>query len=176
MRAGNAKCGSRAASTSRATGSNTIPHLPMAVEDLNPAPRLLMGPGPINADPRVLRAMSAQLLGQFDPQFREYMKEVSELYRGVFQTKNRWTLLIDGTARAAIEAALVSLIEEGDRVLVPVFGRFGHLKVEIARRCGAEVHPLEIEWGTVFSPEQLEKEIRAFKPELGAVSNGDAST
>jgi hypothetical protein len=56
------------------------------MSDLNPAPRLLMGPGPINADPRVLRAMSAQLLGQFDPQFREYMKEVSELYRGVFKS------------------------------------------------------------------------------------------
>ena len=78
-------------------------------DDLNPKPRLLMGPGPINADPRVLRAMSAQLLGQFDPQFRGYMKEVSALYRGVFQTQNRWTLLIDGTARSAIEAALASL-------------------------------------------------------------------
>ena len=91
-------------------------------DDLNPAPRLLMGPGPINADPRVLRAMSVQLLGQFDPQFRDYMREVSELYRGVFQTENRWTLLIDGTARSAIEAALASLIEPGDRVLVPIFG------------------------------------------------------
>jgi (S)-ureidoglycine-glyoxylate aminotransferase len=146
------------------------------VEDLNPAPRLLMGPGPINADPRVLRAMSAQLLGQFDPQFREYMKEVAELYRGVFQTKNRWTLLIDGTARAAIEAALASLIEPGDRVLVPVFGRFGHLKVEIAQRYGAEVNAVEIEWGTVFTPERLEQEIKAFRPKLVAVSHGDTST
>jgi (S)-ureidoglycine---glyoxylate transaminase len=145
-------------------------------EDLNPAPRLLMGPGPINADPRVLRAMSVQLLGQFDPQFREYMKQASELYRGVFQTQNRWTLLIDGTARAAIEAALASLIEAGDRVLVPVFGRFGHLKVEIARRFGAEVRAVEIEWGTVFTPEQLEKEIKAFRPKIVAVSHGDTST
>ena len=116
-----------------------------------------MGPGPINADPRVLRAMSAPLLGQFDPVFREYMKQASELYRGVFQTRNRWTLLVDGTARAAIEAALVSLIEPGDRVLVPVFGRFGHLKVEIAKRCGAEVRALETEWGTVFPHEVLER-------------------
>lgn len=145
-------------------------------EDLNPAPRLLMGPGPINADPRVLRAMSAQLLGQFDPQFRDYMKQASELYRGVFQTQNRWTMLIDGTARAAIEAALASLIHEGERVLVPVFGRFGHLKVEIARRFGAEVKAVEIEWGSVFTPEQLEKEIRAFKPKVVAVSHGDTST
>ena len=146
------------------------------VDELNPAPRLLMGPGPINADPRVLRAMSAQLLGQFDPQFRHYMKEASELYRGVFQTRNRWTLLIDGTARSAIEAALASLIEPGDRVLVPVFGRFGHLKVEIARRCGAEVIPIETEWGRVFSPEDLEKAIRDTKPKIVAVSHGDTST
>jgi (S)-ureidoglycine---glyoxylate transaminase len=146
------------------------------VEEINPAPRLLMGPGPINADPRVLRAMSAQLLGQFDPQFREYMKEVSELYRGVFQTKNRWTLLIDGTARSAIEAALASLIEPGDRVLVPVFGRFGHLKVEIARRFGADVRAVEIEWGTVFTPERLEEEVKAFRPKIVAVSHGDTST
>jgi (S)-ureidoglycine---glyoxylate transaminase len=145
-------------------------------EDLNPAPRLLMGPGPINADPRVLRAMSAQLLGQFDPQFREYMKEVSELYRAVFQTRNRWTLLIDGTARAGIEAALVSLIEPGDKVFVPVFGRFGHLKVEIARRCGGEVSAIETEWGTVFPEEVLEKELKRHKPKVVAVSHGDTST
>src|SRR5262245_26000977 len=147
-----------------------------ALSDLNPAPRLLMGPGPINADPRVLRAMSAQLLGQFDPQFREYMKEVSALYRGVFQTANRWTLLVDGTARAAIEAALACLIEPGDRVLVPVFGRFGHLKVEIARRFGAEVRPIEVEWGTVFTAEQLEAALRKEKPKIIAVSHGDTST
>jgi (S)-ureidoglycine-glyoxylate aminotransferase len=146
------------------------------LDEINPAPRLLMGPGPINADPRVLRAMSAQLLGQFDPQFREYMKEAAELYRGVFQTQNRWTLLIDGTARSAIEAALASLIEPGERVLVPVFGRFGHLKVEIARRFGAEVIPLEVEWGTVFRPEALEAAIRKHQPKIVAVSHGDTST
>ena len=33
-------------------------------DELDPLPRLLMGPGPINADPRVLRAMSMQLPAQ----------------------------------------------------------------------------------------------------------------
>lgn len=146
------------------------------IEPVNPPERLLMGPGPINADPRVLRVMSLPLLGQFDPVFREYMKQASELYRGVFQTRNRWTLLVDGTARAAIEAALVSLIEPGDRVLVPVFGRFGHLEVEIAKRCGAQVTPLETEWGTVFSPDSLEKAIKQSRPRIVAVSHGDTST
>jgi (S)-ureidoglycine---glyoxylate transaminase len=146
------------------------------MNEINPAPRLLMGPGPINADPRVLRAMSAQLLGQFDPQFRKYMADASELFRGVFQTTNRWTMLIDGTARSAIECALVSLIEPGDKVLVPVFGRFGNLKVEIAQRCGAEVIVVEKEWGKVFTDEELKSAIQKHKLKLVAVSHGDTST
>lgn len=150
--------------------------MPDLFEDLNPPQRLLMGPGPINPHPRVLQAMSAPLLGQFDPQFREYMKQVSALYRGVFQSANRWTLLVDGTARAAIEAALVSLIEPGDRVLVPVFGRFGHLMVEIARRCGADVRVAEVAWGSVFSDDVLESEIKKNKPKIVAVCHGDTST
>jgi len=147
-----------------------------AVPELNPLPRLLMGPGPVNADPRVLRAMSAQLLGQFDPQFREFMAETSVLFRGVFQTQNRWTMLVDGTARAGIEAALVSLIEPGDTVLVPIFGRFGHLLVEIATRCGAQVTTIETEWGTVFAPEQIEAAVAKVRPRLVALCQGDTST
>jgi len=145
-------------------------------EDLDPPQRLLMGPGPINAHPRVLQAMAAPLLGQFDPKFREYMKQASALYRGVFQTANRWTLLVDGTARAGIEAALVSLIEPGDRVLIPVFGRFGHLLAEIARRAGAEVRTIETEWGTVFTDEQLSRAFLELRPKIVAVCHGDTST
>ncbi|POH62005.1 aminotransferase [Cryobacterium zongtaii] len=135
-----------------------------------------MGPGPVNADPRVLRAMSAQLVGQYDPSMTAYMNETMALYRGVFKTTNEQTLLIDGTSRAGIEAALVSLISPGDRVLVPIFGRFGHLLREIAERAGAEVHVREIEWGTVFTPAQIEQAIRETKPALLAIVHGDTST
>jgi len=145
-------------------------------DDLNPQPRLLMGPGPITADPRVLRAMSAQLLGQFDPQFRAYMSETMALYRQIFETRNHWTMLIDSTARGGIESAMVSLIEPGERVLVGVFGRFGQLKCEIARRCGAEVHTLETEWGTVFTPDDVKAAVKRHRPKLVALCQGDTST
>ena len=55
-------------------------------QPIDPPARLLMGPGPINADPRVLRAMSAQLVGQYDPAMTAYMDETQALYREVFQT------------------------------------------------------------------------------------------
>jgi (S)-ureidoglycine-glyoxylate aminotransferase len=143
---------------------------------IDPPARLLMGPGPITADPRVLRAMSAQLVGQYDPAMTGYMAEAQELYRGVFQTRNEATLLIDGTARAGIEAAFVSLLEPGDKVLVPIFGRFGHLLREIAERCGAEVHVIEREWGTVFTAAEIDKALGEVKPKLLAIVHGDTST
>ena len=145
-------------------------------ESLSPAPRLLMGPGPINADPRVLHALGTQLLGQFDPQFREYMRQTMALYRRVFETRNRWTFVVDGTARAAIECAMVSVIEPGDRVLVLSFGRFGQLMSEIARRAGGDVTVAEAQWGTVFDPAQVEAALAKTSPKLVAVCQGDTST
>jgi (S)-ureidoglycine-glyoxylate aminotransferase len=149
---------------------------PQIFEELSPEPRLLMGPGPVNVYPSVLRAMSMPVLGQFDPRFTEYMNQVMALYRQVFRTENHWALLVDGTARAGVEALLTSLISPGDRVLVPVFGRFGHLMKEISERCGGEVKAIEVEWGRVFEPAAVEQAIRAFGPKVVAMVHGDTST
>jgi len=145
-------------------------------DPINPPPRLLMGPGPINADPRVLRAMSAQLVGQYDPAMTEYMNQTQVLYRQVFKTQNESTFLVDGTSRAGIEAVLVSILEPNDKVLVPIFGRFGYLLKEIAERCGADVHTIEVPWGQVFEPEQIEAAIKKVQPKVLAIVQGDTST
>lgn len=144
--------------------------------ELDHPARLLMGPGPINVHPRVLRAMSVQLLGQFDPEFTGYMNEVMALYRGVFQTKNRWTFTIDGTSRAGIEAALVSTLCPGDDVVVVNCGRFGLLLAEIAERCDARVTFVEAPWGTVVDPQAVEDAVKRVKPRLVACVHGDTST
>ncbi|MDF2152991.1 alanine--glyoxylate aminotransferase family protein [Vibrio sp. CAU 1672] len=145
-------------------------------ETLNPPQRLLMGPGPINAYPRVHQAISAQLIGQYDPAMTEYMRQTQRLYQQVFHTDNPATLLIDGTARAGIEAVLVSILQPGDKVLIPVIGRFGHLLCEIAHRVGAEVATIDVEWGNVCDPQLVEDEIRRVKPKLLATVQGDTST
>lgn len=148
----------------------------MSTAPIDPPHRLLMGPGPISADPRVLRAMSAALVGQFDPAMTAWMTETQTLYREVFRTANEATLLVDGTSRAGTEAVMVSLLEPGDRVLVPVFGRFGHLLVEIAERCGAAVSTVEAEWGQVVPVSRIEEAVARERPKLLAVVQGDTST
>ena len=144
--------------------------------ELDPSPRLLMGPGPVDVYPRVLRAMSMPMLGQFDPEFTAYMNEVMVLYRQVYQTRNHWTLLVNGTARSGIEACLGSLVAPGDSVLVPRFGRFGHLLTEICGRVGSEVSTIDTDWGSVFPVEQIADEVRRGRPKVLALVHGDTST
>ncbi len=144
--------------------------------EIDPPQRLLMGPGPVNAHPRVLRAMSADLLGQFDPEMTGYMEQVMALYRPIFGTENRWTFLVDGTARAAIEAALVSLVAPGDTMLVVDFGRFGLLLREIGERIGAKVEMLSVPWGETVPIEAIAAAIDRTGPKLVACVHGDTST
>ena len=135
-----------------------------------------MTPGPVEADPRVLRAMAAPIVGQFDPAFTSLMNTVMDQLRDLFMTGNQWAFPVDGTSRAGLEAVLVSLIEPGDIVLVPIYGRFGHLLHEIASRCGAQVISLTCEWGTTFAPETIIEAIRTHRPQLVAMVHGETST
>lgn len=149
---------------------------PLLFGEIDPPQRLLMGPGPVNAHPRVLRAMSADLLGQFDPEMTGYMNQVMALYRPIFGTQNEWTMLVDGTARAGIEAALVSLVAPGDTVLVVNFGRFGLLLTEILGRIGAVIETVEAPWGEVVPLEAIAQAVHRVQPHLVATIHGDTST
>ena len=144
--------------------------------EIDPPQRLLMGPGPVNAHPRVLRAMAADLLGQFDPEMTGYMNQVMALYRPIFGTRNRQTMLVNGTARAAIESALVSLVTPGDRVLVVNFGRFGLLLTEILGRIGGVVETVDAPWGETVPLDAIAAAIERTGPKLVATVHGDTST
>ncbi|MDO5785640.1 MAG: alanine--glyoxylate aminotransferase family protein [Eubacteriales bacterium] len=148
----------------------------MNFKEINPSPRLLMCPGPTDADPRVLRAMSAHILGQFDPEFLDLMAETQEMARRVFQTANHQTYVVDTTSRGGLETVLTGAICPGDKVLIPAFGRFGYLLSEILERCGAEITLLEREWGTVFEPDEIEAELKKGGYKAVACIHGETST
>jgi (S)-ureidoglycine-glyoxylate aminotransferase len=144
--------------------------------ELNPPTRLLCGTGPTNPDPRVLRAMAAPVLGQFDPAFTAIMNDVMDLARALFRTENPRTFAISGTGRAAMEAGLASLIETGDRVVVGNCGRFGDLFVDIANRYGARVTQIRAEWGHVIDPQRIEDALRKEPAKIVCMVHGETST
>jgi aspartate aminotransferase-like enzyme len=145
--------------------------------ELVPSARILLGPGPSMADPRVLRAMATPLLGQFDPEFTGIMNDVVELCRMAFETANPGTFPVSGTGRAALEAAVVSLVEPDERVVVGECGRFGLLLREIAERAGAAVVSVRAPWGDIVQPDAIAAALRgAPRTRMVAIVHGETST
>ena len=120
------------------------------MDEFHPSKRILLGPGPSDADPRVLAAMSDPLVGHLDPEFLRVMDDIQTSLRHAFQTRNRLTLPISGTGSAGMEAAFVNLVEPGDRVVVCVNGVFGERMSDIVGRCGGMLTRIDAEWGKSF--------------------------
>lgn len=126
----------------------------------NPKSKLLLGPGPSNADPRVLRALSEPTIGHLDPDFVKIMDETTDLLRYVFQTANQLTIPISGTGSAGMETAIVNSIEPGDKAIICVAGVFGERMVDVAERSGAVVVRVDGPWGSIVDPEDVTKAIK----------------
>jgi len=143
---------------------------------LDMPPRLLLGPGPSNAHPRVLQALSMRQVGHLDPTFLQLMNEVQELLRYAWQTHNQLTIPVSGTGSAAMEASLANSLEPGDVVLIGVNGYFGHRLMDMAGRYGAEVCRLDKTWGQVFSLEELRAGLEKHRPAVLALVHAETST
>ncbi len=150
--------------------------IPPQFNELAVPPRLLLGPGPANVAPRVQAAAIAPLLGHLDPVYLGVMNDIQAGLRYVFQTANRTTFSVPGTGSAGMEAALCSLIESGDKVVVGICGYFGNRLVEVAERCGAEVIKVEGEWGRPLDPDELRRACAQHRPKLLAAVHAETST
>jgi len=146
------------------------------ISQLNPATRILMGPGPSDVHPRVLKAMATPLIGHLDPQFIGIMDEVMEMLRDLFQTKNQLTIPISATGSAGMEAAFVNLLEPGDEAIVCVNGVFGNRMCDIVERCGAKLFRIDAEWGQPIDPAQVQEVLNSTSPKLLAIVHAETST
>jgi alanine-glyoxylate transaminase / serine-glyoxylate transaminase / serine-pyruvate transaminase len=145
--------------------------------ELNPSKRLLMGPGPSDVHPRVLRAMTTPLLGHLDPEFLKLMNETKDLLKIVFQTENRLTIPMSGTGSAGMETVFVNLVEPGDKVIVGVNGLFGQRMVDVAERSGANVVQVTAPWGEIIEPGAIAEALKENPgTKLVAIVHAETST
>ena len=145
-------------------------------DELKVPARILLGPGPSIANPRVLKAMTTPMLGYLDADFVEVMDDTVALLRQVYGTQNTITFPVSGTGTAGMETALTNVIEQGDHVIVGINGYFGSRIADIAERCGATVIPVNAEWGDIIKPEQIADACEQVSPKLVAVVHAETST
>ena len=138
--------------------------------------RLLLGPGPSNSHPDVLKALAYPPVGHLDPFYIDLMGEVQELLRYAWQTNNRLTLPMSGTGSAAMEATIANTVEPNDTVLIGIKGYFGHRLADMCSRYRANVKTIEKPWGEAFFLDEIEEALLKNKPKILAMVHAETST
>ena len=143
---------------------------------LDPPTRILLGPGPSELDPAVLRAMTLPQLGYVDPAMLAIFDELKVLLREAFQTRNEFAIALSGTGTSGMQASLVNTIEPGDAVVIGAMGYFGERLAAMAERLGARVTRVDAEWGSPLDVDRLRDTIRTVRPRVVGVVHGETST
>ena len=138
--------------------------------------KLLMIPGPIEFEPKVLQALGAPTTSHVAPNFIESFGNCIELMRKVWLTSTGQPFLVAGTGTFAMDMAAANLIEPNDDVLVISTGYFGERFAEISKRYGANVTILASEVGNVVALADIEKALSAKKYKLITITHVDTST
>jgi alanine-glyoxylate transaminase/serine-glyoxylate transaminase/serine-pyruvate transaminase len=146
------------------------------VGELVPPDRTLLGPGPVDVHPRVLRAMATPLVGYLDDYYVDVMDDLQELLRYLFQTDNEYTFSVSGTGTAGMETAFSNLVEPGETVLVPSNGYFGERMGAVAERAGGEIVSVDAPWGEPLDPADVERAVETHDPSVVGVVHGETST
>lgn len=146
------------------------------IPSVNPPIRTLLGPGPSDIHPSVLRALGANTVGHLDPYYLKIMDELQSMLRTLMGTENQLTMAISATGSAGMECAVVNLIEPGDSMLVCVNGVFGQRMTDVAERAGAQVTVAERPWGEVFTVDDLAPLLAQAKPKVVGIVMAETST
>lgn len=132
-------------------------------------------PGPTEVPSRVQRAIADELVNHRGPEFREVLRQASELAQPLFGTENR-ILFFASSGTGMMEASLANILAPGDRVLVMRNGQWGERFAAIAAAYGAQVDSLEFPWGAPPDPEAIERQVAGADYKAVLVTHNESST
>lgn len=147
-----------------------------AYGDLKPPERLLLGAGPSNIDPRVLKVLALPIVEHLDPYFSEVMNETVELLRYAFKTGNKVTFPISGTGSAGMESAICNIVERNDEVVVCISGFFGERMSDMVQRCGGRSIEVRAPLGKIVEKEDVEEALANSNAKAVAIVHAETST
>ncbi len=146
------------------------------MNSFHPPRRILMGPGPSDVSPRVLAALARPTIGHLDPAFQSFMEETKAALVRLFNAPGYACVPLPAPGTAGMEAAIMNLLEPGDRIVIAVNGVFGTRMADMAARAGAEVVTVDFPWGEPVDPARVEGALSAAPTKVLAFVHAETST
>jgi alanine-glyoxylate transaminase / serine-glyoxylate transaminase / serine-pyruvate transaminase len=146
------------------------------MQSFQPPRRILMGPGPSDVSPRVLSALARPTIGHLDPEFQALMEEIKGALQRLFNAPDHACVPLPAPGTAGMEAAIMNLLEPGDRAVIAVNGAFGGRMADMAGRAGASVVTVDHEWGQPVDPGRVDTALAQAPAKLLAFVHAETST
>jgi alanine-glyoxylate transaminase / serine-glyoxylate transaminase / serine-pyruvate transaminase len=146
------------------------------MQSFQPPRRILMGPGPSDVSPRVLAALARPTIGHLDPEFQALMEDIKAALQRLFNAPDHACVPLPAPGTAGMEAAMMNLLEPGDRAVIAVNGAFGGRMADMAGRAGASVVTVDHDWGRPVDPKRVEAALADAPTKVLAFVHAETST
>lgn len=121
--------------------------------------KYLMTPGPTPVPEEIRNEMAKPIIHHRTKEYQAIFKDATEGLKKIFKTSgDLFTFTSSGTG--AMEASIVNVLSPGDKIIVVRGGKFGERFGEIAKACGVEFIPIDVEWGSAPKPEVIAETLK----------------
>lgn len=119
----------------------------------------LHAPGPTPVPERVLTRMAGPIVHHRTPAFSKLFHDVREGLKWLYQTQND-VIILAASGTGAMEAAVINLVNPGEKALCINGGKFGERWGKICKANGIAVTEIKVPWGQAVNPAQVAEELK----------------
>jgi aspartate aminotransferase-like enzyme len=127
----------------------------------------LLTPGPAEVPPETLLELARPVFHHRTKEFRAIFARVVQDLQYVFQTQAD-VFVFTSSGTGAMEASVANLLKPGEKAVCVRGGKFGERWGELCERFGAEVIPIDPQWGDPPDPAAIQAALDA-NPDAAAV-------
>src|SRR5437660_6502233 len=130
-------------------------------------------PGPVEVSEKTWAAFSRPLIGHRSEDFKNLYREIHPKLQTLFGTKQP-VFLSTSSAWGVMEASIRNLVDRG--VLCCMCGAFSDKWLDVARRCGKNAEPLQVDWGKHIDHKDVDRALASGKFDAVTLIHNETST
>src|SRR4029450_6426892 len=133
----------------------------------------LFTPGPVEVSAKTMAAFSRPMIGHRGEDFKNLYRAIHPGLQTLFGTKQS-VFLSPSSAWGVMEASIRNLIERG--VLCCMCGAFSDKWFDVAKRCGKNAEPLQVDWGKHIDQKAIDRQLATGKFDTVTLIHNETST
>src|SRR6266568_4589782 len=130
-------------------------------------------PGPVEVSEKTWAAFTRPLIGHRSEDFKNLYRAIHPGLQRLFGTKQP-VFLSTSSAWGVMEASIRNLVDHG--VLCCMCGAFSDKWFDVAKRCGKNAEPLQVEWGKHIDQKDLDRQLATGKFDTVTLTHSETST